>query len=268
MTTYRLYREARDTAWRALLRLEEKRLPVDAEALARRVGAQVHPWPDEKENPRLAQYAGQAEGACVSLCVRGQWHLFLRGGLREDEKRFAVAHELGHLLLGHETRRIAPGVRRFASGENAGDVIAEPCSAEDYAADIFASRLLAPACLLHETGTVTAEGIAALCGLPPLAASQRAERMALLSERGVFYLNPLEKKVRDAFAPWLEMRTEEKGPGPALQAASLALPSLPRNAGCGEKPKRKRRLRRWPRWLGIAAAAAALILLFLLGRGP
>ena len=32
-STYRQYQEARDTAWRALLRLKEKRMPVEPEAL-------------------------------------------------------------------------------------------------------------------------------------------------------------------------------------------------------------------------------------------
>ena len=62
----------------------------------------------------------------------------------------------------------------------------DPQEMTDYAADIFAIRLLAPACLLHELGVDTPEGIMALCGLPPKAAALRAERMKLLNQRNAF----------------------------------------------------------------------------------
>ena len=112
MSTYRQYQQARDTAWRALLRVEEKRLPVDVEKLAGAVGMEVLPYPDEGENPRLWHLANQVPGVCVSLRVRGKWHIFVRDAAMDGpHRRFAVAHELGHLLLGHESSALAPGVR-------------------------------------------------------------------------------------------------------------------------------------------------------------
>ena len=205
MDTYQQYREARNTAWRALLQLPEKRLPVDAEGLARRLGMEVLPFPRYTEEPKLYGFLEKAgEGPCRSLRIRGRWHIFLRDGMLDDAgRRFAVAHEMGHLLLGHETRSLSPGVRAFASLENSGDVLDDPESLEDYAADIFAVRLLAPACLLHEMHIDQPGRIAALCGLPPRAAALRAERMDILNERDAYYSDPLEGQVRDAFLPFL-----------------------------------------------------------------
>ena len=60
MSTYRLYQEARDTAWRALLRLPDKKLPVDVDALAGMVGAEIHPFPDPKEEEKLAALIAQS----------------------------------------------------------------------------------------------------------------------------------------------------------------------------------------------------------------
>ena len=68
-STYRQYQEARDTAWRALLRLEEKRLPVDPEALAAQLGVEIHPDPDPEENRRLWTLTRQVlSGRPVTVC--------------------------------------------------------------------------------------------------------------------------------------------------------------------------------------------------------
>lgn len=263
-STYRQYQEARDTAWRALLRMREKRLPVDPEALAVLLGVEIHPFPDPKENGRLWTLANQVRGVCVSLRVRGAWHMFAReGALDDSRRRFAVAHELGHLLLGTKTRSLAPGVRCFDSGDNQGDLIEDPQNMTDYAADIFAIRLLAPACLLHEMGVDTPGGIMALCGLPPRAAALRAERMALLNRRNVFYTNPLERQVRDAFQPYLLSRM-----APAAPKRAIPLPLPERKLP--EQPEKERGARFRPRWMKRVVSAllllAALLALFLLGK--
>lgn len=273
MSTYKRYQEARDTAWRALLRLEEKRLPVDAEALARRVGVTAHPFPDGRQEPRLADLVQKAGGGrCVSLRIRGAWHVFLREDrLDEAGRRFSLAHELGHLLLGHETRAIAPGVRAFCSRENAGDLMEDPDSLEDYAADIFAIRLLAPACLLHELHIDAPGDIMRLCGLPPRAAALRGERMELLNQRDSFYAHPLERQVRDAFRPFLlESRGErapEKAPGPP-PANRPALPAPLRRDEAS--PRAQARPGRGSCRRGLLFAAgfclAAALLIFLFSR--
>lgn len=263
-STYRQYQKARDTAWRALLRMREKRLPVDSGALAGLLGVEIHPFPDRQENERLWTLANQVRGVCVSLRVRGAWHIFVRDETLDDaQRRFAVAHELGHLLLGAETRSLAPHVRCFDGVDNQGDLIEDSQDTADYAADIFAIRLLAPACLLHELDVDASGGIMALCGLPPKAAALRAERMALLNQRNVFYTNPLERQVRDAFRPWLLSRM---APAASKRAVPLSLPERKRPA----QPEKVWKTRFQPRWRKRAIAAllllSALAALYLLGK--
>ncbi|MBR5111740.1 MAG: ImmA/IrrE family metallo-endopeptidase [Clostridia bacterium] len=204
MSTYRDYQDARDAAWRALLDVPEKKLPIDVDALAKRLGVDIHPFPGKEQERLYALVRRAAQGPCVSLRIRRSWHIFLRPeALDENRRRFAVAHELGHLLLAHETETPAPGVRCFAARENTGDVMEDTQELETYTADLFAVRLLAPACLLHEARVDSSGGIISLCGLPPRAAAIRAERMELLNERDAFYTHLLEAKVRNAFLPWL-----------------------------------------------------------------
>ena len=199
-------------------------------------------------------------GVCVSLRVEGKWHIFVRDhALDDSRRRYAVAHELGHLLLGAETRSIAPGVRCFDGGDNQGDLIENDPEPTDYAADIFAIRLLAPACVLHELGVDTMGDIMALCGLPPKAAALRAERMKLLNTRNVYYVNPLERQVRNAFRPWLLSRMGLDAP---KRSIPLVLPERKRPEERRETPSE----RRWTRLLSALGIIVALVLLFLLGK--
>ena len=225
MSTYRDYQDARDAAWRALLDAPEKKLPVDVDALAKRLGVEIHPFPGKEQERLYALVRRAAEGPCVSLRIRRSWHIFVRPkALDEDRRRFAVAHELGHLLLSHATETLAPGVRCFAARESVGDVMEDTQELDTYTADLFAIRLLAPACLLHEMHVDSSGGIVGLCGVPPLAAAIRAERMELLNERDAFYTHILETKVRNAYLPWLNSRRfpAPENAGVRLQYASAA----------------------------------------------
>ena len=252
VSTYRCYRQARDTAWRALMHLPP-RLPAEVEALARKTGVEVLPFPDREQQPRLWEAVRKAGAQdCVSLRVDGRWYLLIReGALDESRRRFAIAHELGHLLLRHGTRAISPGVRAFQSRENAGDVLDEPQSLDDYAADIFAVRLLAPACVLHALHAENASDIQRICGLPPQAARLRGERMALLNDRDAYMTHPLERKVMAHFLPFVEESNRGAAPGmprPVLWARPA-----------GKQAKRAAiALRPWL-YLALGAAAAAVL---------
>ena len=254
MSTYRRYQEARDTAWRALLRLPEASLPVDVDHLAQALGVDVLPFPDETENPRVRALIAQTGAVrCVSLRIRGHWYVFIRH-LDERERRFAVAHELGHLLLRHPTRPLAPGVRAFAGGENAGDLLEDPIDPADYAADIFAVRLLAPACVLHDLHIDSPAAIGAVCGLPPRAAALRAERMELLNARNAYFTHPLERQVRDRFLPFVRARAfpaAVPSPAPAPPADTAPRAGLPQPVPPAVAPRRRL-------WILLAAAAAVL----------
>lgn len=68
---------------------------------------------------------------------------------------------------------------------------------------MFAIRLLAPACILYEIGAVTAEQIMQVCNISYSAASIRAERMQELEQRNKWYLDPLERQVKEQFQDFI-----------------------------------------------------------------
>ena len=269
MSTYRRYQEARDAAWRTLLHFQADALPVDIWAMVEKMGLAVLPFPAPGEASQLASLIARAgSGPCVSLRIRGVWKIFLfPGRLDERETRFALAHELGHLVLRHETYALAPGVRAFRGGENAGDLLEAPRELDDYAADIFAIRLLAPACVLHALGTDTPGGVAALCGLPPRAAAMRAERMELLARRDAFFTHPLEKQVWIRFQPFLQAkRVSAADAAPALTDAGTPRRPAPTAAPPQEAPAPA-----WERagaWVSRMLARWRKMLRLLLSRLP
>lgn len=204
MSTYRLYQEARNAAWRTLEHFACCELPVSSLAIAEKLRISVLPFPDSEKEPKLyALIRRNPHAVCVSLCIENMWHIFLQNGLPPEYAAFAVAHELGHIILHHGTCAPAPKIRAFTGWENEGDILDDPQELEDYAADIFAVRLLAPACVLHEMHVDSPARIAQLCCLPRKAASLRGERMELLNRRDVFYADPMEKKVMRQFLPFI-----------------------------------------------------------------
>ncbi|MEE1075767.1 MAG: ImmA/IrrE family metallo-endopeptidase, partial [Acutalibacteraceae bacterium] len=106
--------------------------------------------------------------------------------------RFTIAHELGHILLGHELINDRY-FRKF-------DISKPQIETE---ADMLASRLLAPACVLWGMNLHTADEIAKACNITKKAAQVRADRMATLYKRNKFLTSPLEKKVFKNFSGFI-----------------------------------------------------------------
>lgn len=179
---YKLYQRSRDLAWEILLREGVRELPVDVLALCRRLGV------------RVVWYDGTREGAGdgFSVIVDGVPHICIERGKSVQRTRFTVAHELGHILLGHV------GVHTLVNREPS--VKDNPV---EQAANVFAARLLAPACVLWGCGVCSRAEIAALCGISDTAAGYRWARMQTLFERGKFCQSPVERRVYHSFSRFI-----------------------------------------------------------------
>jgi Zn-dependent peptidase ImmA (M78 family) len=128
----------------------------------------------------------------MSILEGGQWYIVYNDGENAGRRRFTIAHEMGHIFLGHELR----GVHRRT--------FARVRPQEEIDADNFAVRLLAPACVLWGLNLHTAEEIQKACGLSKAAAENRAKRMEVLYERNKFLTSPLERRVYENFREWIE----------------------------------------------------------------
>lgn len=192
---YRDYQNARDAAWRILLDCNIDRLPVNLNTVCRKLKIRALTY---------GQNAKLIERAYLSQAVhRTDGMTFYAGGtpiILFDEKalparaKFTVAHELGHIILGHVKPGSVTTVNREPQPND------EP---EERAANQFAARLLAPACVLWGLDIHTTEEIMELCHISRQAARFRADRMKELYRRNKFLISPLEREVYKKFQPFI-----------------------------------------------------------------
>lgn len=101
-----------------------------------------------------------------------------------EMSRFVIAHELGHIFLGHDMISIKYGEIEIS------EFVRKPKNEEQ--ADTFAARLLCPAALLAEKELKNADDIAKQCKVPYNVARQRAKRIRKLNRKNKFFTHPLE----------------------------------------------------------------------------
>lgn len=177
---YKDYQNARDMAWKLLIDTNEKTLPIRVTRICRQL------------NIRVKLYAPDDGNDGMSLILNGKPVIFVSCNVIPARQRFTIAHELGHILLGHVGRHQLVN-REPDPGDN-------PIEQE---ANVFASRLLAPACVLWGCGARTPDEIMKLCSISRQAAEFRATRMEKLYRRSRFLTSPLERAVYEQFAEYI-----------------------------------------------------------------
>ncbi len=180
---YREYKKSRDLAWRILLNEGIAELPVKVGQLCQQMGIS------------LRYYSPSDDNDGISTIIDGQATILVSDRSHPMRQRFTATQELGHILLGHVGKYQLVN-REPSSSDN-------PIEQE---ANVFASRLLAPACVLWALDARTPEQIAALCQISHQAAQFRAERMALLYERNKFLSSPLEQQVYLQFREFIRCK--------------------------------------------------------------
>lgn len=187
---YKNYQNARNLSWRILIDNAVTELPVKPVRICKNLGIAVHDYVPADDN----------DG--VSFIKDGVPTILVSSVASPERRRFTVAHELCHILLGHtgtydlQCREISPGDNQL-----------------EQEANVFASRLLAPACVLWGCGVCSAKEIAELCQISMTAAQFRMQRLGELYARdhsmrstvgrGCFLLSPEERAVYQNFAGYI-----------------------------------------------------------------
>lgn len=190
--SYSKYKNARDIAWEILLECGVNTLPVRLSIICDHYGWTLTDYQTGAPSLALLGLEGltkRTDGFCA--VTKNHTYIFFNSTLPTGRQRFTIAHEIGHLVLGHVGRGNVTTVNREPSPKD---------SPTERQANQFAARLLAPACVLHELGAVTPETIQQACGLSRQAANFRAARMQELERRNRYYVSPLERLVLQQFA--------------------------------------------------------------------
>lgn len=177
---YGKYKNARNAAWQCILDFNINQLPVIVTDII-----------NQSDNIRLykdsnVQLLRDGESG-ITVFNNGGFEIVYKNSEPSYRCRFTIAHELGHIFLGHLLIK-TPAYRTFVTKND-----------NESAANIFARDLLAPACVLHELGIVNAVSIAKLCDISREAATYREDRMKELECRNAWYFNRLEREVYNQF---------------------------------------------------------------------
>ena len=183
---YGIYQNVRDSAWSCLADFQITQLPVDVLAVARAAGIHV------VKNSDIGLLRQGESGK--TYCNGSHWTIVYDDRNPISMSRYTIAHELGHIFLGHSFSY----ARYLDSPVRAGKPPSEDQS------DFFARRLLCPACVLWGLRLHTAQEIAQICGVELSIAEERAQRMRTLYKRNKFLISPLEQKVFEQFQGYIQ----------------------------------------------------------------
>lgn len=185
---YGAYQSARDAAWQCLIDYKITALPVPLKPITEQAGIKV--IADSSVHLLSPGERGRAE------MIGHDWLIIVNDEDSPAARRYTIAHELGHIFLGHDVRKGYTGhVRSYR-------FVVKPQTESE--ADVFAARLLCPAVILWAMDLHTAAEIAAACNVTMSCAHIRAERMAELYRRGKFLTSPLERQVYENFQGFIE----------------------------------------------------------------
>ena len=182
---YGKYKNARNASWQCILDYNINSLPVIVTNIIRQSdniklmkNSEVKKLPNDKSG--------------ITIKKKDIFYIIYRDTEPSRRCRFTIAHELGHIFLGHLLIN-TPVYRTFAVRND-----------NESAANVFARNLLAPACVLHELKVFTARDIANLCNISLEAATYREKRMRELEMRNAWYLHPMEEQVYKQFEMYIK----------------------------------------------------------------
>ena len=208
---YKHYQQVRNAAWKILLDLKIKTLPVNPAAILSKLGISVGSY-IENQNLIKHYHLEQVVKNSSGLTLHTQEKLIVLFNSTESKERirFTLAHELGHIVCGHVSKGSVT-LRNKEPGNNDNKIERE--------ANMFAARLLAPACVLYECGLFDTDSISRVCGISLQSASFRLQRLRLLENRnqkfletkghGCFYQSSLEIKLREQFGEFISRLKNE-----------------------------------------------------------
>lgn len=213
-----LYEHSRNSAWQFLVRVGARQFPVKLAPICNSLHIRLRSYQTTSnllERMGLSKLMTETEG--FIYYANREYTIFYDASRPVLEQRVTLAHELGHIALGHIEQGAFMLENRMSMEENPLD---------EEAADAFAARLLAPACVLHFARITTAEQIEQTCQITSEFAQYRAQRLANLEERnaalleeqsnGYFFRNKLEEDVYRQFKDYIKLVTNQDSPKEAL----------------------------------------------------
>lgn len=173
---YMEYMDARDLAWKILIDNNVVTFPVNIQEVINEYNIILVKNSDAGQLLNKLEISGDNDACAIRLKQR---YIVYNPDIYLPRLRFSLAHEFGHIVLGHIKKDSATPEETQHSEEQA---------------NIFASRLLAPAIIAKIENITTELQAAEFFGLSAESAAIRFKRLKELYERDKFLTSPLEKE--------------------------------------------------------------------------
>jgi Zn-dependent peptidase ImmA (M78 family) len=192
---YDNYRKIRAASWQTLLDCHIEELPVKVSAICETYGYTLRSYSAGIE---MINALGLGKQCTISdgfaVMHKGRFYIFYDDKCTLGRQRFTIAHEIGHIIVGH----LHEGDHSTVNEEQH-----DGESETERQANQYAARLLAPACVLNAIKCITPEQIEKTCQISRASAEYRSMRMHELVKRNRFLIDPLEKMVIKQFEPYI-----------------------------------------------------------------
>ena len=212
------YRKARDLAWKMLISNGINSLPVDVISICRKEKINLFTY---KQGETIIKSLGLEDNTVDNDAFSINSMIFYDDTKLRERQRFSIAHELGHIFLHSETSGKATIYNREPKSDD------NPLEVE---ANIFASRLLAPLCVLQFLNLNSIKEVAEFCDISFSAAKLRFSRLCEIRQRssarrkeknhGTFLISKLERQLVENFKDFIEKNKRQDTQSAALDADS------------------------------------------------
>ena len=190
---YSLYQQARNLSWKVLQEMGIQNFPIHLGEICKFYNIKTIPYSKFTLWELVDPQAKQGDG--ISLKTGGQYYIVFNDEIQHAGRiRFTLAHEIGHILLGH-----VENITFYRNSEMDSDT-----DEREVQANIFARDLLMPATVLSALNLNTSAEISLLCNVSMQSAEIRAKRLVELDQRGKFHIHPLERAVSIQFAEFIK----------------------------------------------------------------
>lgn len=187
------YKNIRDYVWKTLIGGKVKSLPVDLFELCRNLSRK----PKVKINLYNYTYGFNMDlitpqmvkgKVAFTTKIFNEVYIFYNDNIYPNARvRYAIAHEIGHLVLKHNYKKSMMTVKEREAEANK-----------------FAILLLAPAIVLHCCNAIKTNDIMMICDISYSAAKIRAKSMATYEKLNKYDTLALEREVHKAFQEFID----------------------------------------------------------------
>ena len=129
-----------------------------------------------------------------------RWSIVYDDTCSSEQIRFTIAHELGHIFLGHRLARIKYSDAMSFTKQ----------STIEKQADMFAIRLLCPSCVIWGLGLNSPQEIADICHVDIAIAEKRFERIRVLNKRNKYLTDHTERELYEKFSRYISNTVYER----------------------------------------------------------